>query len=192
MAGLENRWTSLVDEHGPLATGLLGVGDTLVHTNPTHGQGLPLTLRAVQWVAHNADAVRGAELVTAHHRWAVGTLKPWFDRQVAADRAEQDRLAGRAAPTSAPTSDPNAAARAVCAMEDPVVMRARAQARHMVLPPELAYDTPEIRSPGGCLDRRQPGFTPPPGGPSRQCWEELTGSRTGGNTRDRRASVPAD
>ncbi|MDH6136753.1 2-polyprenyl-6-methoxyphenol hydroxylase-like FAD-dependent oxidoreductase [Kitasatospora sp. MAA4] len=188
MAGLDNRWTSLVDEHGPLATGLLGVGDTLVHTNPTHGQGVPLTLRSVQWVARHADAHHGAELVTAYHRWAVDTLKPWFDRQVVSDRAEQDRLAGRAAPLS----DTYAAARACCAMEDPVVMRARAQARHMVLPPELAYGTPEIRSRVAAWMAANPGFAPAAGGPSREQWEELTSARSGGNSRDKRMVVPAD
>ncbi|WP_433226727.1 FAD-dependent oxidoreductase [Microtetraspora malaysiensis] len=48
MAGLDNRWTALADNDGPIVTGLVNVGDSLVHTNPTMGQGIALGLRAAQ------------------------------------------------------------------------------------------------------------------------------------------------
>lgn len=186
MAGLDNRWTSLVDADGPLATGLIGIGDTLVHTNPTHGQGLPLTLWAAQWLARHADLADGARLVTDHHRWAVDTLKPWFDRQVVADRGLRDQLAG-GEPDPRP-ADPIAAALPWCALEDPVVMRARAQARHLLLPPAEAYGTPEIQQRVARWLEARPGFTPPQGGPGRELWERLAH----GKGRDTSPPDPAD
>ncbi|MFI6036052.1 FAD-dependent oxidoreductase [Streptomyces sp. NPDC051315] len=35
MAGLDNRWSPTADDAGPVVTGLVRVGDALVHTNPT-------------------------------------------------------------------------------------------------------------------------------------------------------------
>lgn len=105
MAGLDNRWTALVDEDGPLVSGLIGIGDSVVHTNPTLGQGAPLTLRAAQWLAAHAGRPADAALATDYHRWAAAALKPWFDTQVLADRANQDRLAGAGTAAPAPADD---------------------------------------------------------------------------------------
>ncbi|MDH6113952.1 2-polyprenyl-6-methoxyphenol hydroxylase-like FAD-dependent oxidoreductase [Kitasatospora sp. MAP12-15] len=187
MAGLENRWTSLVDADGPLATGLIGIGDTMVHTNPTHGQGLPLTLWAAQWLAHHVDQPGGTDLETDYHRWAVDTLKPWFDRQVVADRSLRDQLAGRE-PGPRPGADPIAAALPWCALEDPLVMRARAQARHLLLTPAQAYGAPEVQERVARWIEANPGFTPPQDSPSRELWERLTT----GNYRDTVLTDPAD
>jgi 2-polyprenyl-6-methoxyphenol hydroxylase-like FAD-dependent oxidoreductase len=98
MAGLDNRWTSLVDRAGPVVTGLVGVGDAVTHTNPTLGQGVALALRAGQWVASHAE--RAADdpgaFAEEYHRWAELSLKPWFDAQVVVDGANAARLGANA------------------------------------------------------------------------------------------------
>ncbi|MDX6331672.1 MAG: hypothetical protein QOI83_4055 [Streptomycetaceae bacterium] len=103
-------------------------------------------------------------------------LRPWFDAQIAADRANETRLG---AATSDAVEPPTGAARekaalAACAFDDPVVMRARAQVRHLVMTADQAYGTEEVRT---HLARRldgHPEFTPTLDGPSRDEWESLT------------------
>lgn len=48
MAGLDNRWTALADDDGPVVTGLVNAGDSLTHTNPTSGHGVSLGLRVAR------------------------------------------------------------------------------------------------------------------------------------------------
>ncbi|WP_440570887.1 FAD-dependent oxidoreductase [Streptomyces sp. KR2] len=99
MAGLDNRWTALTDDAGPVVA---------------------------------ADPA-------GYHAWTVRELRPVFDAQVTGDRTVGERLA-----EGAPPSDHRAAALAACAFDDPVVMRARAQIRHLVHPPAEAYGTDEV------------------------------------------------
>jgi 2-polyprenyl-6-methoxyphenol hydroxylase-like FAD-dependent oxidoreductase len=79
MAGLDNRWTSLVDDDGPVVTGLVNAGDSLVHTNPTLGHGVALGLRAGQHLATHADRIAADPI--GYHTWTAQVLRPWFDAQ---------------------------------------------------------------------------------------------------------------
>ncbi|MGO4630429.1 NAD(P)/FAD-dependent oxidoreductase [Streptomyces sp. 2RAF24] len=178
MAGLDNRWTSLADAEGPVVTGLVNAGDSLLHTNPTLGHGVALGLQAAQYLAAHADAV--AADPTGYHAWTHRTLRPWFDAQVTADRAGERRLAD-----SEPSTDRRAAARAACAFDDPVVMRARAQVRHLLLPAADAYGTEEVeRHLTAWLDAH-PEFTPGDDGPTRDQWEAVTRAARGTHSSSR-------
>ncbi|MCF2531992.1 NAD(P)/FAD-dependent oxidoreductase [Yinghuangia soli] len=173
MAGLDNRWTSLVDGGGPVVTGLIGVGDSVTHTNPTLGQGCSLALREAEWVAgHAGEATEDPEgFARRHHSWAQATLRPWFDIQVAADKSLAGSL-GVAPENEAPSPAVlERAARAACAFEDPVVMRARSRVRHLIELPEQAYGTDEVRSHVARWLADRDGRVPPPDGPSRAAWE---------------------
>ncbi|MFJ6349816.1 FAD-dependent oxidoreductase [Streptomyces sp. NPDC092046] len=178
MAGLDNRWTSLADAEGPVVTGLVNAGDSLLHTNPTLGHGVALGLQAAQHLAAHADAV--AADPTGYHDWTTRTLRPWFEAQVAADRGHERRLAG-----NEPPADRRTAARGACAFDDPVVMRARAQVRHLLLPAADAYGTEEVeRHLTAWLDAH-PDFTPDDDGPTRDQWEAVTGAATGTHSSSR-------
>ncbi|MGW2449475.1 FAD-dependent oxidoreductase [Streptomyces sp. NPDC001675] len=173
MAGLDNRWSPTSDASGPIVTGLIRVGDALVHTNPTLTQGISLALRAAGRVAETAhDAERHEEFARSYDRWAHRVLKPWFDLQVAADRDNEARLSG----TAGDPADREAlrkAARFSCALEDPVVMRAWAQARHMVRPPSDVFGAEDVRS---RIDRwleARAGSPQPPAAPPRSVWEAV-------------------
>ncbi|MFE6185794.1 FAD-dependent oxidoreductase [Streptomyces sp. NPDC056465] len=164
MAGLDNCWTAWADAEGPVVRGLVGAGDSLVHTNPTLGQGVALGLRAAQHLAARADGIAADPL--GYHAWTEKALRPWFDAQVAADRADGQRLAAsRAAP------DPRAAALAACAHDDPVVMRARAQVRHLLRPAHEAYGTDEVDRHLTAWPAAHPGFAPRHDGPTRAQWD---------------------
>ncbi|MEV0536541.1 FAD-dependent oxidoreductase [Kitasatospora sp. NPDC050463] len=170
MAGLDNRWTSLVDDDGPVVTGLVNAGDSLIHTNPTSGHGVSFGLRAAQYLAAHADET--AADPAGYHAWTAQALRPWFDAQVTADRVNGERLA-----ESAPLTDRRAAAVAACAFEDPVVMRARAQVRHLVRPAQDAYGTDEVDRHVTAWLAGRPDFEPEHDGPTRDQWDALVAGR---------------
>ncbi|MEW2418693.1 FAD-dependent oxidoreductase [Streptomyces sp. NPDC046866] len=174
MAGLDNRWTALADEDGPVVTGLVNAGDSLIHTNPTSGHGVSLGLRAAQYLATRADHVAADPL--GYHAWTERSLRPWFDAQVAADRGTGQRLAEG---ESAPPPDRRAAAVAACAFDDPVLMRARAQVRHLVRTPDEAYGTDEVDRHVTAWLAAHPEFTPRHDGPTREQWDALVAVRAG-------------
>ncbi|GIG63080.1 hypothetical protein Lfu02_74520 [Longispora fulva] len=186
MAGLDNRWSGLVDEAGPVVTGLVGVGDSITHTNPTLGQGVALTLLAAQRVATTIDTCADpAAFATDYHAWAVRTLKPWFDHQVAVDSGDEvlfSRDKGQAAPPPRTFDDGSRAqfAATPCAMEDPVVMRARAQVRHLAVAPDRAFQVEEVREHLAHWLTRHPEFPSMPEFVSRAEWQALTGTETTG------------
>ncbi|MEU6656157.1 FAD-dependent oxidoreductase [Streptomyces sp. NPDC046900] len=166
MAGLDNRWTSLVDDDGPVVTGLVNAGDSLVHTNPTLGHGVALGLRAAQHLATHADQIAADPI--GYHTWTAQVLRPWFDAQVTADRGNEQRLT-----ESSPSSDRRAAALAACAFDDPVVMRARARVRHLLQPADDAYGTDEVDRAVTDWLTAHPDFSPTHDGPTRDQWDAL-------------------
>ncbi|GAA3378310.1 FAD-dependent oxidoreductase [Streptomyces sannanensis] len=172
-AGLDNRWSASADEAGqPVVAGLIGVGDTLTHTNPTLAQGMSLALWAARWVADHAEDQPGSPgFAAAYHAWAKRTLKPWFDVQVTADREIGERLATRRRAVGTRETG----ALFDCALDDPEVMRARARVRHLMASPAEAYGAPEIRRRVAAWLAARPGYEPNAGGPSRAAWERITG-----------------
>ncbi|MBT2455450.1 NAD(P)/FAD-dependent oxidoreductase [Streptomyces sp. ISL-86] len=171
-ASLDNRWSSLADERGPVVTGLVPVGDAITHTNPTLGQGTSLALWAARRVARTAHQDPGsAGFAAEYDAWAVRTLKPWFDFQVVADTAIGERFATRAGRMGTARE---VAALFDCALEDPEVMRARARVRHLADPPERAYADPQIRARVARWLAARPDYAPNAVGPDRGEWEKLT------------------
>ncbi|MFE3608313.1 NAD(P)/FAD-dependent oxidoreductase [Streptomyces goshikiensis] len=172
-ASLDNRWSSLVDERGPVVTGLVPVGDAIAHTNPTLGQGTSLALWAARRVARTAGNDPGsARFAAEYHDWAVRTLKPWFDYQVVADGAIGERFATRAGGRAGTARE--VAALFECALEDPEVMRARARVRHLADPPARAYADPQVRARVARWLAARPDYEPNAVGPEREEWEKLT------------------
>ncbi|MFJ3924726.1 NAD(P)/FAD-dependent oxidoreductase [Streptomyces sp. NPDC090022] len=172
-AGLDNRWSALVDDRGPVVAGFVPVGDAITHTNPTLGQGASLALWAALRIARTADRDTGsADFAAGYHAWAVRTLKPWFDFQVTADAAIGERYASRAGRTGAARE---AAALFDCALDDPEVMRVRARVRHLAESPERAYTDPEVRARVARWLAARPDYVPNAAGPDRATWEKITG-----------------
>ncbi|MFJ2743350.1 NAD(P)/FAD-dependent oxidoreductase [Streptomyces sp. NPDC087440] len=177
LAGLENRWTSLVDDEGPVVAGLLNVGDSLTHTNPTMAQGISLALWSARWVAeHVADQDPSrADFTAAHHAWALETLRPWFDVQVQTDEAVGRRYAERV--PGPPTGFARQrAAMVACALTDPVVGRARMRVRHLRELPATAYGDEEVRSHVAAWLAAHPDWEPKAEGPAREEWEKVVGA----------------
>ncbi|MBW5483051.1 NAD(P)/FAD-dependent oxidoreductase [Streptomyces bambusae] len=178
IAGLDNRWCALVDEHGPVVSGFVPVGDAVTHTNPTLGQGTSLALWAALRVARTAHQDPGsADYAAGHHAWAVRTLKPWFDFQVVADTAIGERYATQGLRTG---SARERAALFDCALDDPEVMRVRARVRHLAVSPEQAYADPDVRARVAQWLAARPDYVPNATGPTRAEWEKVTAAQPSG------------
>ncbi|MFJ9036675.1 NAD(P)/FAD-dependent oxidoreductase [Streptomyces sp. NPDC102406] len=179
MAGLDNRWSPTADGSGPVVTGLVRVGDALIHTNPTLTQGISLALWAAEHVAETAHrAHRHEEFARSYDQWTRTVLKPWFDLQVSADKDNETRLSGEAQ-AAADDEARRRAARFPCALEDPVVMRAWAQARHMLRPPAEAFGAEEVRTRIERWLKSRDDAPQPATGPSRSTWEAVTAGHPG-------------
>lgn len=174
MGGLRNTWAPLTDGRGPTATGILRLGDALVHTNPTLGQGAALALRAAVWVAQQLTAVEDPYLLAgSFHRWALQELRPWYETQVSADRATSSRLQQGIEQPALPAYDEQAAIDAF-AREDPDTMRARARVRHLMEHSDKAYKDPDLRRKLTHWRRSHPQPENIFEGPTRNTWEEIT------------------
>ncbi|MEE1736989.1 FAD-dependent oxidoreductase [Streptomyces sp. BE147] len=173
MGGLNNRWTPLADSNGPVVTGILRVGDTLVHTNPTLGQGIALALRTAQWVAQQAiEEENPYDLARHHHQWALRELRPWYETQIAADQATEARLQAGIS-ESIPVTSYERAAIDASAFEEPSIMRARARVRHLIDRSDRAYEDPDI---GAALARWRSSHPRPEDvfdGPARTTWQSI-------------------
>jgi 2-polyprenyl-6-methoxyphenol hydroxylase-like FAD-dependent oxidoreductase len=176
MGGLHNRWAPLSDAAGPVATGILGIGDTLIHTNPTLGQGTALALRTAQWAAQQAiDDEDSYEIASRYHRWALQELHPWYELQVSADRATERLLQSGIDGTASLDSDERAIVEA-CAFQDADVMRARARVRHLMGHADEAYAEPGIRAKLARWRSLHPRHHDICDGPERITWTSIVGA----------------
>ncbi|EGX61810.1 MULTISPECIES: NAD(P)/FAD-dependent oxidoreductase [Streptomyces] len=176
MGGLHNRWRPLADASGPVVTGVVGVGDTLIHTNPTLGQGTALALRTAQWVTQqDLTGESPNEFAGRYHRWTLQELRPWYEMQISADRATATRLASGIYGRPSLSSDERAALGA-CALEDTDIMRARARVRHLMDHPDEAYAEPRIRAKVARWRSSHPGHEDIFDGPARTTWHSIVGA----------------
>ncbi len=56
MARVENRYRRLVDDGGPIVTGIVLLGDAAMHTNPTAGRGVSLAFAHAQHLVSTVDS----------------------------------------------------------------------------------------------------------------------------------------
>jgi flavin-dependent dehydrogenase len=153
--------------------GVLGIGDALIHTNPTLGQGTALAMRAAQWVAQQAIGDKDPyEDARRFYRWAQLELHPWYETQISADRATEARLQSGIDDTSSLGSDEQVTIDA-CASEDADVMRARARVRHLMDHPDAAYAEPDISAKIALWRSSHPRRKDVFDGPARTTWRSI-------------------
>jgi len=155
MGQLRNRLRRFVDGEGPLAPGLLVVGDAAYHSNPIYGRGCSQALVQAALLdeavgRHPHDPIAAARLL---HRLSEAQLRPFWDAAVASDRRSRGDRRG------APPGNPLAYL-AVMAQEafgwflergmlpatrvDPVVFRGLLRVFHMLEPPDRLTRDPEL------------------------------------------------
>jgi 2-polyprenyl-6-methoxyphenol hydroxylase-like FAD-dependent oxidoreductase len=87
MGQLRNKLHDVVDDDGPLLTGLIPIGDARCHTNPTFAFGASLSLWHAARLAHLADrAIDDTSLVTSFESEVGADMSARFDAVSAEDR----------------------------------------------------------------------------------------------------------
>jgi 2-polyprenyl-6-methoxyphenol hydroxylase-like FAD-dependent oxidoreductase len=86
MARVDNRYRRLVDASGPIAGGVLLLGDAAMHTNPTAGRGVSLAFAHVQQLLTAVDSSASAtELTVGFDAWTDANIGAWYQLQAGAD-----------------------------------------------------------------------------------------------------------
>ncbi len=155
MGQLRNRLRRFVDADGPLAPGLLVIGDAAYHSNPIYGRGCSQALVQAALLdeavgRHPRDPVAAARLL---HRLSEAQVRPYWDAAVASDR--RARGEGR-------IPKPGSALAYLTVMAeqtfgwflergmlpatrvDPVVFRGLLRVFHMLEPPDRLARDPEL------------------------------------------------
>lgn len=150
MSRIENRRRRLTDVDGPIAGGIVVLGDAALHTNPTLGRGVSMGLCHAQHLAEVVDGAADDPIGFAHNfsRWTDDSLGVWFDTQVAADATTIERLAAglrgeRLALPDHPAARFAAAAFAY-AQRDEAVGQAVARLAHLFASPADAFGDPDV------------------------------------------------
>jgi 2-polyprenyl-6-methoxyphenol hydroxylase-like FAD-dependent oxidoreductase len=155
MGQLRNRLRRFVDAEGPLAPGLLVVGDAAYHSNPIYGRGCSQALVQVALLdealgRHPRDPAAAAVLL---HRLSEAQIRPFWDAAVASDRrARGDR---RVPPPGNPLAYLTVMAQEAfgwfvergmlpATRVDPVVFRGLLRVFHMLEAPERLARDPEL------------------------------------------------
>ncbi|MCU1387816.1 MAG: putative epoxidase LasC, partial [Ilumatobacteraceae bacterium] len=150
MSRIENRRRRITADDGPIAGGIVSIGDASLHTNPTLGRGISMGLVHAQ---HLAEVVHGVDddpvgFVAAFADWTDAHLGIWYDTQVAADATALDRLAagvlGRRLELPDAPSARFAAAAFKCAAQDEMVGVAVAKMAHLFASPAEAFADPLV------------------------------------------------
>src|SRR5262249_19705147 len=155
MGQLRNRLRRFVDVDGPVAPGVLVIGDAAYHSNPIYGRGcsqamVQATLLDEAVGRHPRDPIAAARLL---HRLSEVQVRPFVEAAIAADR----RALGEA-----PTTPPGNTLAYLTVMAeqafgwfldramlpatrvDPVVFRGLLRVFHMLEPPERLARDPEL------------------------------------------------
>ena len=177
---IENRSRSLIKDGAPLAAGLVLVGDSAMHTNPTQGRGVSMAYVQAKKLAEmlsEADPATTA-FVQTFEEWRAQELGAWFDGQARLDagRIAQMDAALAGAPPAPPPSDPIArffaAVPAVARNNADVALAFNRMMNMLITPADLASD-PVVQA--AVADHLAGGGGPPPlTGPTREAFVSLT------------------
>jgi len=115
-ANVHNGRRLLADDGGPIVTGLVAVGDSSTHTNPTLGRGTSLALAHAQQLGRTADQAPADpyRYAAAFAEWTRRHLGVWYESQAAIDAAASVRMRAMFTGESVPRAAP--AARAIEAL----------------------------------------------------------------------------
>jgi hypothetical protein len=126
MAGIVDRYRRFVVNDTPIATGFVPVADAWACTNPSAGRGLTVGFLHAQRLRDAARRVNDpAALIKEFDARTEAELRPWYDAQIAIDRA---RFAAMNALREGQEPPP---------VTDPLALGARALLSAMALDPQL-------------------------------------------------------
>ncbi|MHB8669972.1 MAG: NAD(P)/FAD-dependent oxidoreductase, partial [Acidimicrobiales bacterium] len=93
MARVENRYRRLVDDDGPIVGGMVLLGDSALHTNPTAGRGASLAFAHAQHLADSVERLDSPmKFMTDFDEWTGANIGAWYFPQAAADASLVRRM----------------------------------------------------------------------------------------------------
>jgi 2-polyprenyl-6-methoxyphenol hydroxylase-like FAD-dependent oxidoreductase len=172
MTRLENRYRRLVDADGPIAGGLVLLGDSALHTNPTAGRGVSLAFAQAQHLATTLDqAADPVSYTTAFDAWTDTNIGVWYQPQTQADaslaRRMQAAVDGKPSPPPEPAERLRLAIFSAARTDTPVALALRRMI-HLVSLPEDVIGNETVRAQLGALLAARPELTARAAGPSRE------------------------
>jgi 2-polyprenyl-6-methoxyphenol hydroxylase-like FAD-dependent oxidoreductase len=107
MARIANRYRRLADANGPIAGGLVMLGDSALHTNPTAGRGVSIAFAHAQHLAATiGQATQPIHYVAAFDDWTHANIGAWYGPQAHADKALASRMEAAVHGEPAPPPEP--------------------------------------------------------------------------------------
>jgi len=172
MTRLENRYRRLVDADGPIAGGLVLLGDSALHTNPTAGRGVSLAFAQAQHLATTlGQAADPVSYTTAFDAWTDTNIGVWYQPQTQADaslaRRMQAAVDGKPSPPPEPAERLRLAIFSAARTDTPVAPALRRMI-HLVSLPEDVIGNETVRTQLGALLAARPELTAQAAGPSRE------------------------
>ena len=148
MAGLHNTYRELVDDDGPIAVGLWGIGDVICTTNPTLGRGLSLALGGAANLLAALDEYDGEALVRILHERNGEDIAPYYADQALIDATRlamvRHNVFGSPAPPPPPDDRVTYGQLRNAAAFDPTAFRAFWKVMGMITRPDEVYTDPEV------------------------------------------------
>jgi 2-polyprenyl-6-methoxyphenol hydroxylase-like FAD-dependent oxidoreductase len=172
MARLENRYRRLVGADGPVVGGLVLLGDSALHTNPTAGRGTSLAFAQAQHLATTLDrADDPVSFTAAFDSWTDTNIGAWYQPQAQADaslaRRMQAAVDGKPSPPPEPMERLRLAIFSASRTKAPVALPLRRMI-HLVSLPEDVIGNEAVRAGLDALVAVQPELTAPAAGPTRE------------------------
>jgi hypothetical protein len=159
MTGVNNRYRRLVDDNGPVATGLVLLGDSAMHTNPTAGRGVSLAFAHVQHLVSIIDQIDSpTELAVAFDAWTDTNIAAWYQLQAGADasllRRAEAAVRGEPLPPPDRTEKIRAAVIEMSKQPGPEALKLRRLRNVVALPAEVLSEPAVLAAADEFLVRR--------------------------------------
>jgi 2-polyprenyl-6-methoxyphenol hydroxylase-like FAD-dependent oxidoreductase len=159
MARVENCYRRLVDDAGPIVSGIVLLGDAAMHTNPTAGRGVSIAFAHAQHLVSAIDnAESPAEFTVEFDHWTDANVGAWYQLQAGADASIVRRMEAAVRGEDLPPPDRMEQVRAVVIelskQPSPAGQKLR-RMRHLVaLPSEVLGDPMVLAAANEFLARR--------------------------------------
>jgi 2-polyprenyl-6-methoxyphenol hydroxylase-like FAD-dependent oxidoreductase len=159
MARIDNRYRRLVDDDGPIVTGIVLLGDAAMHTNPTAGRGVSLAFaHAQQLVSTIEGADSPSDFTVAFDEWTHANIGAWYQLQAGADASMTRRMEAAVRGESLPPPERMEQIRAVMIelskQASPAGLKLRRMRNLVALPAEVLGDPTVLAAAEECLSRR--------------------------------------
>jgi 2-polyprenyl-6-methoxyphenol hydroxylase-like FAD-dependent oxidoreductase len=107
MGRLENRYRRLADSDGPIASGVVLLGDSALHTNPTAGRGTSLAFAQAQHLAATlGNAADPVSYTADFDAWTDTNIGAWYQPQAQAAASLARRMQAAVDGKSSPPPEP--------------------------------------------------------------------------------------